>query len=52
MLDRGVAGHEVEQQAQPARVGCIHERVEVGECAVDRIDVVVVGDVVAEVRVR
>jgi len=29
-----------------------HERLEVGERAVDRIDVVVVGDVVAEVRAR
>ena len=52
VLDRGVAGDEVHEQPQPALVGGRHERVEVGERAVGRVDVRVVGDVVAQVGQR
>ena len=52
MLDRGVARHEIEQEAQPARVAGLDQRVEVGQRPVLGRDVGVVADVVAEVVER
>ena len=52
MLDRGVARHEVEEEAQPARVAGLDERVEVVERPVLGRDVGVVADVVPEVVER
>ena len=52
VLVRGVVGDEVEQHPDPARVGGLDEAIEVGEGAEDRVDVAVVGDVVAEVGHR
>ena len=52
MLVGRVVGHEVEHQLEPARVRCREQRVEIGERAEQRIDVAVVGDVVAEIGHR
>ncbi len=52
VLVGGVVDHEVEDQLDPARVGAGQQRVEVGEGAERRIDVAVVGDVVAGVVLR
>ena len=52
MLDRRVVGHEVEDQPQPELVGIGGERVPVLQRAEQRVDVAVVGDVVAEVGHR
>ncbi len=52
MLVRGVVHHHVHDDADVALVGLGDQAVEVGEGAVLRIDVLVVGDVVAEVDLR
>src|SRR4051812_14859893 len=52
MLARAVVRHPVDDDADPARVRVREERVEVVERAEDRVDVAVVGDVVAEVGHR
>ena len=52
MLVRGVVGHEIEQQAHAPRVQVVDERVEVRERAEQRIDILVVRHVVAEVGHR
>ena len=52
MLDRGVARHEVHEQAESAVVAGADERVEVGERPERGGDIGVVGDVVAEVGER
>jgi hypothetical protein len=49
MLDRGVAGHDVEQHAQPALARRREHAVELPERAEHRIDVLVVRHVIAEV---
>ena len=49
MSVRGVVRYEVEDHLEPARVGLSYKAVEVGQCAKKRVDVAVVGDVVAEV---
>ncbi len=52
MLGRGVVGDEVDDDADASRVGAGDELVEVGEGAEERVDVDVVGDVVAGVVLR
>jgi 3-hydroxybutyryl-CoA dehydrogenase len=52
VLVRGVVGHPVQQHAKVARVGLVDESVEGREVAEERVDVAVVGDVVAEVGHR
>ena len=52
VLDRCVAGDEVEQHLQAALVGRRHQPVEVGQRAEHRVDVRIVGHVVAEVGQR
>ena len=52
VLVGGVVGDEVEEHLQAAAVGFVDEAVEVGEGAEERVDVGVVGDVVAEVGHR
>ena len=52
VLVGGVVGHPVEQHADVARVGVGEQAVEGGEVAEQRVDVAVVGDVVAEVGHR
>jgi hypothetical protein len=47
-----VVQHDVDHDANAATVGGLDERVEVGERAKLRIDVLVVADVVAEVNLR
>jgi len=49
---RGVVGNEIEQKLEAARMGGLDQRVEVGQAAEQRIDVDIVGDVVAEIRHR
>jgi hypothetical protein len=49
VLDRGMAGHQVEEHAQAALACARHEAVEVRQRAEDRVNVLVVGHVVAEV---
>ena len=48
----GVVGHQVDDDPHVAPVGGGDEVVEVGEGAEPRVDVAVVGDVVAAVRLR
>ena len=52
VLVAGVVGHQVDDHPQPQRVRPLEERVEVGERAEQRVDVAVVGDVVAAVGLR
>ena len=52
VLDRGVVRDVVEDQPQPEPMRLLRQRVEVGERAEARVDVAVVGDVVAEVGHR
>jgi hypothetical protein len=52
VLDRGVAGHHVHEELEPAGVRLLGQPVELGEVAEDRVDVRVVGHVVAEVGHR
>ena len=52
MLVGGVVGHEVEDHFQAARMRVGQQGVEVGQRAEQRIDVAIVGDVVAEVGHR
>src|SRR5947209_3743187 len=52
VLVRAVVRNEVEDHAQPAAVRGGDQRVEVGEGPEERVDIRVVGDVVAEVRHR
>ena len=49
VLVGGVGEHQVGDHLQPQPVGLLHEGAEVGQRAEDRIDVAVVGHVVAEV---
>ncbi len=46
---RRVVGHPVDDHAQTETVGFVEKGVEVGQRAEDRVDVAVVGDVIAEV---
>ncbi len=52
VLVRGVVDDDVDDDLDPALVGAGHERVEVGQRAEDRVDVLVVADVVAVVVLR
>src|SRR6185295_16376761 len=52
MLVGGVVRHEIDQHADLATVRLFEEMIEVAERAKDRVDVAVVGDVVAEVLHR
>ena len=52
MLVGGVVEHEVEHHAQPAGVGLVDQALSVLKGPVLRRDVLVVGDVVAEVHLR
>ena len=52
VLVGGVVGHEVDDHADAAGVGAGEQVVEVGERAEQRVDVAVVGDVVARVVLR
>jgi hypothetical protein len=52
MLTGGVVGHQIDDDAQPLRVGVPDQRVRVGEGAEPRVDVAVVGHVVAGVGLR
>ena len=52
MAVRGVVRHPVQQHAEPVRMRRGDHAIEVVERAEDRVDVAVVGDVVAEVRHR
>jgi hypothetical protein len=52
MVGRRVAQHQVDQHLEAQRVRGGHERVQVGQRAEARVDVAVVGDVVAEVAHR
>ena len=52
MLVGGVVGHQVDDHAQAEAVGALEHRVEVGERAEQRVDVAVVGHVVAGVGLR
>ena len=52
MLVGGVRQHLVDDHLEAERVGLGDQRVEIGERAEQRIDVAVVGDVVAEILHR
>ena len=52
MLVGGVVRHEVEDQLEAARVRVGEQRVEIGQRAEQRIDVAIIGDVVAEIGHR
>ena len=52
MLARRVVGHDVDDHPQAEGVGVGDQAVEVGERAEARVDVAVVGDVVAGVGLR
>ena len=52
MAIRGVVGHEIDHDPDATVVRPSHELVEVGKAAEDRVDVAVVGHVVAEVGHR
>ena len=47
-----VVGHEVEQNLEPARMGLCKQTVKIGEYAEPRIDVAIIGDVIAEISHR
>src|SRR4051812_12727741 len=49
---RGVVRHEVEDDLQAARMRGRNERIEIGKIAEQRMDILVVADVVAEVGHR
>ena len=51
MLVGAVVGHQVHQELQPPGVGAVEQPVEGRQAAVLRVDVAVVGDVVAAVAV-
>ena len=52
VLAGGVVGHEVDEHPQPEPAGLGEQRVGVGQRPEDRVDVAVVGDVVARVVLR
>ena len=52
VLVGGVVGHQVDDHLQAQLVGPLQQRVEVGQRPEDRVDVAVVGDVVAGVGLR
>ena len=52
MLVGGVVGHEVEQNLEPPPMGLHQQIVEIGQRAEARIDVAIVGDVIAEINHR
>ena len=52
MLVRGVRIDLVDDDLQPERMRARDQRVEIGERAEDRIDVAIIGDVIAEILHR
>ena len=52
MLVRGVVGHEVDEDLEPSLMRAGNELIEVLQRSVFRIDVAIVGDVIAVVLLR